>query len=238
MKWIKYASSGFAILLLTTLVLLFPTAYQQYSLQKGSEIRFRELNLEPTEQKLTQRQVLRLLCDNVANNVWSEVQNNKTTLEYKQDCKDILRAVFGEESSGKLTVLLLDQLENSKTSTVKTFKFLTLSGDDIIDLNLVLARFGNLCLFYEEETKAALQIAVYDDRIESSDPYAVNEYTSGLEGGENPFAYYDSLGMEDWEFDCYAYNSPSGKKLFVGLREMEKMDQYFMEMDADKEMQN
>ena len=236
MKWIKYASSGFAILLLTTLVLLFPTAYQQYSLQKGSEIRFRELSLESTEQKLTQRQVLRLLCDNAANSAWSEVQNNKTTLEYKQDCKNILRAVFGEENSGELTALLLDQLENSKTSMVKTFKFLTLSGDDIIGLNLVLARFGSLYLFYEEETKAALQIAVYGDMLESSEVYTVNEYTSGQKDGKNPFAYYGSLGIEDWEFDCYAYNSPSGKKLFVGLIGMEVLDQY-MDMDADKEMQ-
>lgn len=234
MKWIKYAASGIAIVLLTALVLLFPDVYQRYSMQNGAALHFREINLEQSQQELTQQRVLRILYENAANNVRSEVQNTKSIPEYKNDCKEILRAVFGEENSGELPSLLLNQLENARESTVKTFRFLTLSGEDIISLNLILARFDNLYLLYEEETKAAVQIAVYSNAFDLGEPYGVNEYTTGIESEKNYCSYYHSLGIKDGEFGYYAYNDPSGTRFFVSLIGYE----YLIEMEINKEIQN
>lgn len=224
MKWIKYLLSGAAILLLTVLVMLFPNAYQQHADRQETPAAPRDILLEQTVEKPTASEMLRLIIDSLyidGSYVAIETERDKTAEEYTADCRQILEDVFGNKEESKTTALLLERLEQGKNVQVQTYQVVMLAGNDVLTNDFVSAQYGDMSIWYEEEHRIALHIAVDSSRDDSVSSPDWNEkealFDFASEQAAAVEAYYRALGLKDGEFVFSIYNSDYLKYLSVEL---------------------
>ena len=64
-----------------------------------------------------------------------------------------------------MTKLLIGRLPGPAAVTVETYRFLTMSGYDVLTRTVVMAYFDDLYICYEEETEVVLAIAVLGESV-------------------------------------------------------------------------
>lgn len=155
MKTLKYGLSGLVMAALTLLFLCIPTLYYRLTDRENANVSTREIYLEQTADPLTPSQTIRLLHDNASTGLFSRVQNNRSTDEYLAKAPTLIQAVCGPASY--LTKLLIGRLPGPAAVTVETYRFLTMSGYDVLTRTVVMAYFGDLYICYNHDT-AVMQL--------------------------------------------------------------------------------
>ena len=215
MKYFKYALSGLLMAALTLLFLGFPAIYSRLTGGGTPAASVRSIHLEQTADPLTPSQAIRLLRDNVGSGLFSQVQNNRSTDEYLAAARTFIQEVCGPGDSSQLTKQLLGYLTGPVDVTVKTFRFLTMSGYDVITATVVSAYFGDLYICYEEETEVVLEIAVMG---QGGEAYSPNEFSDAVDKSDYPDRYYQGLGLESGlDFQRYAFDGISKYRLYIGI---------------------
>lgn len=224
MKTLKYGLSGLVMAALTLLFLCIPTLYYRLTDRENANVSTREIYLEQTADPLTPSQTIRLLHDNASTGLFSRVQNNRSTDEYLAKAPTLIQAVCGPASY--LTKLLIGRLPGPAAVTVETYRFLTMSGYDVLTRTVVMAYFGDLYICYEEETEVVLAIAVLG---EGGNAYSTNEFSAAVDENDYPDRYYQGLGLESGkDFQRYAFDGLSKYRLYIGIYDytVEKKGQF------------
>jgi hypothetical protein len=222
---LKYILAWMATLSLTLLIMFLPNAYRWYADARQFVPQTRDIPVGQTAKILTPGQTMRILYDQAASGIFTEIQNTKADNDYADDCRDILRTVLGSEETSPLTQDLLGILRDSQTTTVTTLRFITVVQEDVVFLELVNAWFDELFICYETASKAAVEISVYETGYQK-EVGTSNKYSDDMNRNTAFRDYYHSLGMKDGEFDYWAFNSKTGRIMFVGLFSYNDFDQY------------
>lgn len=228
MKRTKYVLSGLAVLVCTALFLFAPTVYYRALDHKGTEATLRQISLEQSEQSMTPQQTIQHIYSNGSNSIYSEIEDQRTKAECTADCRTIIPEVFGpaDAPDSAITVKLLDIINNATLFETRTYKMLTLSGNEIISFNIVVATFDDLYIYYEQKTKMLLELAIYDYEVVDAEPYGENEYSEPLYHNTYYRAYYAALGLENWKYESFAGYDPKGTMLHIGLFGINETDPY------------
>lgn len=219
MKRLKYVLSGLAIVGLTVVFMFFPNAYEFYSGQKSGGVSFNQINLESTEQELTSSQILHIVSEDWGNSLSSEIENNKTEADYFADCEKAINNIFGEKGNSPITQFILNLFDPYEKVSIKTYKYIILSGYDIISFNIVAAKFNDVYVCYEEKTKAVLEVVIYNSDADYN-PNVPNEFSEFFSKGQVHIDYYNSFNLNNWGFNQYGNYGSNGSyeiKLAVGL---------------------
>ena len=213
MKPLKYGLSGLAMAALTLLFLCVPALYYRLIDRETAAVSTRDIHLEQTAEPLTPSQALRLLRDNVGTGIFSQVQNNRSSDEYLAAAPALIKAVCGPESY--LTKRLLTRLTDPAAVLVRTNRFLTMSGDDVLTRTVVTAYFDDLYICYDEETEVVLAIAVLG---EDGNAHSTNEFFFDLDENDYPTRYYQELGLKPGvDFQRYVFEGEATYRLYIGL---------------------
>ena len=216
MKWLKYVLSGLIIAGLTVVFMFFPNAYYTYFDQKNIEASFNQINLESTEQELTPSQILNIISEDWGNSLSSEIENNKTEAEYFADCEKAINNIFGEKKNSPVTQFILNLFSPYEKVSIETYKYIVLSGYDIISFNIVAAKFNDVYVCYEEKTKAVLEVVIYNSDADYN-PNVRDEFSAFFEKDQVHVDYYNSFNVNNWGFNQYGNYGSNEIKLAVGL---------------------
>lgn len=213
MKALKYGLTGLVMAALTLLFLCIPTLYYRLTDRENANVSTREIYLEQTADPLTPSQTVRLLLDNAATGLFSQVQNNWGNDEYRAKAPALIQKVCGPESS--LSKLLISRLFDTTAVSVETYRFLTMSGYDILTRTVVRASFDDLYICYDEETEVVLAIAVLG---EGGNAHSTNEFFFDLDENDYPTRYYQELGLKPGvDFQRYVFEGEATYRLYIGL---------------------
>lgn len=222
MKWQKYAVSVGALLLLTALCMLLPNLHTLYTQVNRSHATVAPIDLtvpQPTD--LSAAEVLRVLCDVGPQILLIESGQGPTRTQAVADCRQILNELLGQpQTNGEaLQKVLSARLDAYSGVWIESYTCVALYNGRTVRFRVVSARFEDLCVLYEPNSHALIELALTHRQgvIEKAD--AENEYTSLLYQTTGVHAYYAALGLQNWEYDTYAYNNvKDGNQLFVGIR--------------------
>ncbi len=207
---LKYVFSGFMVLVLTAGFMLLPEISNALlSPQKTGTVK--DIKLVKTVETLTKKEKATFFYDTRNAALFTEIYGDRAMKEYTSECSAVLDDVFGTSSDLSKTIHneYKTNLKNQNFA-VRAFKYTAFYGGDVLSLNLVLAQYGSLVIWYEEESKLALSICL----IDMGDlPYdALNEHEKFDDADCEPIGnYYTALGLQKEQF--YYYPTGTGSSV-------------------------
>jgi len=204
-------------MILTAFFVWFPTLYHRQESQSRRSLTVTDIGLEHYKTVLTPTETMRLLYDQGANSIYTDVDSQLLPEEILSDCRTIIQDLFGSEEESIMTKILYGTLEGYTTDVIQIKQCMTLYNGEIVILTLVSVWFDWLYICYEQNSLACVELSLYEIKDEEMVLGESNAFTDLFAKNDRIFDYYISRGLEAREFNCYAYNMIDRRLAVIGL---------------------